>query len=132
MVSPKLERILYVEDEDDIRTVARLALEIVGGYTIAVCDSGHNAPDMVKSFRPDLIMLDVMMPVLDGPATLAVLRSNPETAGPPIVFLTAKARASEIERYRALGAIGTLAKPFDPMALAEQVRLLWQDYHAAI
>lgn len=122
-----LQHILYVEDDADIRTIAQLALEAVGGYTLKVCASGQEALDTVSAgYRPDLIVLDVMMPGLDGPGTLSGLRRLAATMETPAVFMTAKVQAAEIAYYKSLGAIGVLAKPFDPMQLAAQVRALWE------
>ncbi len=124
-----LERILYVEDEPDIQTVAKLALEMVGRFTVTICSSGQEALDKVTDFNPDLILLDVMMPGMDGPTTLQNLRSNPSTAAIPVIFLTAKIQPSEVAEYQALGALNVIAKPFDPMTLAEQVRNIWEKAH---
>jgi two-component system OmpR family response regulator len=121
----KLERILYVEDEPDIQAVAKLALEMVGGFQVLVCSGGAEALEKVGGFAPDLILLDVMMPGMDGPSTLQQLRANPATAAIPVIFLTAKVQATEVVRYQALGALDVLAKPFDPMTLANQVRQIW-------
>lgn len=127
MSRPPLSRILYVEDDPDIRTVAQIALETVGGFTLTVCSSGSEALEAVnRGFAPDLMLLDVMMPGMDGPTTLARLRESPSTAHTPAVFMTAKVQASEIAYYRSLGAMGVVAKPFDPMQLAGQVRALWE------
>jgi CheY-like chemotaxis protein len=120
-----LERILYVEDEPDIQAVAKLALEMVGGYQVMICSGGQEALDKVNGFAPDLILLDVMMPGMDGPTTLQNLRANPATASIPVIFLTAKVQPSEVAQYQALGALNVIAKPFDPMTLAEQVRKIW-------
>ncbi len=120
-----LQRILYVEDEPDIQAVAKLALEMVGGYQVMICSSGREALNNVNSFTPDLILLDVMMPGMDGPTTLQNLRSDPATAGVPVIFLTAKVQPSEVAEYQALGALNVIAKPFDPMTLAAQVRQIW-------
>ncbi|WP_420475523.1 response regulator [Noviherbaspirillum sp. ST9] len=128
MTRGTLQHILYVEDDADIRTIAQLALEAVGGYTLKVCASGQEALETVAAgYRPELILLDVMMPGLDGPGTLSGLRRLPSTMETPAVFMTAKVQASEIAFYKSLGAIGVLAKPFDPMALAAQVRRLWEN-----
>lgn len=115
-------RILIVDDEDDIRRIAKLALGRVGAMDVVEAASGRDAVRRAEQDAPDAILLDVMMPGLDGPSTLAALRSNPKTAGIPVVFLTAKAMPAEIERLRGLGARGVLLKPFDPMTLAGQVR----------
>jgi two-component system, OmpR family, response regulator len=115
-------RILYVDDEDDIREVATLALELDGGLTVRTCASGAEALDVAAAWQPDLILLDVMMPHMDGPTTLAKLREVPATAAIPIVFITARTQAGEVEQFEALGALGVLAKPFDPMTLGNAVR----------
>lgn len=118
--------ILYVEDDPDIQTVAQIALEVVGGFTLKTCNSGLEALDAVKSgCEPDLLLLDVMMPNMDGPTTLAELRLLPATASTPVIFMTAKVQAGELAYYKSLGAIGVIAKPFDPMELSGQVRELW-------
>ncbi len=121
-----LQRILYVEDEPDIQAVAKLALEMVGGYQVMICSGGQEALDKVSGFAPDLILLDVMMPGMDGPTTLQNLRADPATAAIPVIFLTAKVQASEMAQYQALGALNVIAKPFDPMTLAAQVREIWE------
>jgi CheY-like chemotaxis protein len=122
-----LERILYVEDEPDIQAVAKLALEMVGGYQVKICSSGQEALDALGGFEPDLILLDVMMPGMDGPTTLQNLRADPVTAGIPVIFLTAKVQPSEVARYQALGALNVIAKPFDPMTLAAEIRQIWEN-----
>lgn len=119
-----LERIMYVEDDPDIRAIAELALQDVGGFTTLLCSSGKEALDVVPEFKPDLIILDVMMPEMDGPQTLKGLRCLPETRQTPVVFMTARIQSSEIEEYLALGAIGVIPKPFDPMTLADDIRRL--------
>lgn len=124
-----LERILYVEDEPDIQAVAKLALEMVGGYQVMICSGGQEALDKVGGFAPDIILLDVMMPGMDGPTTLQNLRANPATATIPVIFLTAKVQPSEVAHYQSLGALDVIAKPFDPMALAGQVRKIWDVSH---
>lgn len=125
MPDTKLERILYVEDEPDIQTVARIALETVGGFVVRICSSGAEALEAFAQFKPDCVLLDVMMPGMDGPATLKALRALPGAAHIPVIFMTAKVQASEVSRYRALGALGVIAKPFDPMTLANAVRDIW-------
>ena len=117
-----LRRILCAEDEPDIRAVARLALEQVGGFDVLICSSGEEALDKAGAFAPDLIVLDVMMPGMDGPATLRRLRAAPATAAIPVVFLTAKVQPLEIEHYYSLGAADVIAKPFDPMNLATRLK----------
>lgn len=122
----ELRRILYVEDEPDIQAVARLALELVGGFQVKVCSSGVEALREVQAFAPQMILLDVMMPVVDGPGTLKALRELPAVATVPVAFMTAKVQPQEVARYIQLGAVGVIAKPFDPMNLAHEVRRLWE------
>ncbi|GAB3542386.1 response regulator [Noviherbaspirillum agri] len=122
-----LQHILYVEDDPDIRTVAQLALEAVGGFRLRACASGREALDAVATgYVPDMILLDVMMPEMDGPTTLARLRAMEAAAHQPAVFMTAKVQPAEIAYYTSLGAKGVLAKPFDPMQLPQQVLQLWE------
>jgi two-component system, OmpR family, response regulator len=125
MTKRELKRILYVEDEIDIQTVAKLALETVGGFTVEVCDTGRKAVDVAPKFKPDLILLDVMMPGMDGPTTFNALRSQSASADIPVIFMTAKAQRNEIAEYKRLGAIDVIPKPFDPMTLAQTVRDIW-------
>lgn len=120
-----LKTILLVEDEPDIREVARLSLESFGKYTVTVSNSGKEALDQVPQIMPDLIMLDVMMPGMDGLTTLKHLRDKPETAMIPVIFMTAKAQTNEMKHYIESGAIGAISKPFDPMKLAEEVKNIW-------
>jgi CheY-like chemotaxis protein len=122
----KLQRILYVEDEPDIQAVAKLALEMVGGFTVKICSSGAEALREVEAFAPDMILLDVMMPGMDGPSTLKALRELPSQATTPVAFMTAKVQAHEVANYKALGARDVIPKPFDPMKLADQVRAVWE------
>jgi two-component system, OmpR family, response regulator len=121
-----LQRILYVEDEPDIQAVALLALELVGGFTVKVCSSGEEALREADDFAPQMILLDVMMPVMDGPGTLKALRERPAFQTVPVAFMTAKVQPQEVAHYKALGALGVIAKPFDPMTLANQVRSIWE------
>jgi CheY-like chemotaxis protein len=117
---------MYVEDEPDIRAVARLALELVGGFTVKVCSSGEEALHEAEAFAPEIILLDVMMPGMDGPTTLKSLRALPTLATVPVAFMTAKVQPTEIAHYKALGARDVIPKPFDPMTLASQVRAIWE------
>lgn len=120
-----LQKILYVEDEADIQAVAKLALEMVGGFTVKICSSGEEALREAEAFAPDMILLDVMMPGIDGPNTLMGLRKIPALTATPVAFMTAKVQPQEVAQYRALGAKDVIPKPFDPMTLAEQVRKVW-------
>lgn len=118
------DRILYIDDEADIREVAAMALELDPGFEVRTCASGSDGLAAAREWQPALILLDVMMPELDGPGVLERLRQDPATAAIPVVFITARTQAHEVERLRALGARGVLAKPFDAMTLAGQVREL--------
>ena len=115
-------RILLVDDEPDIREVVDVSLGLDPEIKTRACASGADALVAAAEWSPSLILLDVMMPLMDGPATLANLRKNPRTAHIPVVFLTARTRADEIDQYISLGAQGVLSKPFDPMTLAASVR----------
>lgn len=128
MTRGTLQHILYVEDDPDIHAVAHIALEAVGGFTLHGCNSGRKAIEaMAAGFPADVMLLDVMMPEMDGPTTLARLRELPVAASIPVIFMTAKVQAAEIASYKSLGALGVIAKPFDPMKLAQQVRQLWDE-----
>jgi len=124
-----LTRILMVEADPDIRAVAHLSLTAVGGFMVALCASGEEALAQAEAFAPDLLLLDVMMPGMDGPATLAALRAKPALAGVPALFMTAKVQPQEVAHYRDLGAADVLPKPFDPMSLPGQLRALWERLH---
>ena len=126
MSDQPLKRILYVDDDDDIRMVAVFALEVVGGFEVAACGSGQDGLARAAEFDPQLLLLDVMMPEMDGPAALAAFRRQPATATTPAIFMTAKVQPAEVERLRALGAIDVIAKPFDPMQLSNTIRAVWQ------
>ncbi|MCU0925575.1 MAG: response regulator [Hydrogenophaga sp.] len=124
-----LQRILCVEDEPDIQAIARMALELVGGFQVQVCSSGEQAVREARAFAPDMILLDVMMPGMDGPGTLAALRSLPGLDTVPVAFMTAKVQPQEVAHYKSLGALDVIAKPFDPMTLASLVRQIWSRRH---
>lgn len=121
----ELRRILYVEDDEPIRTVGLMTLQKVGRFEVVACASGAEALAKAPEARADLIVLDVMMPEMDGPQTLLRLRMLPETALTPVVFLTALAQPAEIARLRALGAVDVLSKPFEPMTLPDRLRAIW-------
>jgi len=122
-----LNRILYVEDEPDIRLVAQMALQAVGGFTVIACASGQEALDAAPGAGADLLLLDVMMPGMDGPTTLKGLRELPATANTPVIFMTAKVQAAEVAVYKGLGAMEVIPKPFDPMELSTQIQRIWAE-----
>ncbi|WP_415182682.1 response regulator [Phaeovulum sp.] len=121
-----LKKILHVDDDDDIRAVTRLALELVGGFTVFQCASGQEAIEQAESFAPDLILLDVMMPGLDGVQTFHRLKEVEALASLPIVFATAKVHAESVQQLHAIGAAGVIAKPFDPIELSNKLNLIWE------
>jgi CheY-like chemotaxis protein len=121
-----LSRVLCVEDDPDIRMILEFSLHTVGGYEVLCCAGGRAALAQAPEFRPDLVLLDVMMPDLSGPETLAALRELPVMAGVPVVFLTAKAMPDELEQLLAFGATGLIVKPFDPMTLPQDIKPYWE------
>lgn len=128
-MSAKLTRILYVEDEPDIQMVARLALEALGGFIVEICNSGDEALQRAPGFQPQLLLLDVMMPGMDGPSTLKMIHTLPQFANTPVIFMTAKVQPGEVAGYKALGAVDVIPKPFDPMTLASRVQDIWDRCH---
>lgn len=120
-------RVLYVDDEPDIREIAKIALDLDDGMVVETAASGAEAITKARNWSPDIILLDVMMPDMDGPMTLAALRGHAATRSIPVVFITARTQAHEVERFRALGAAAVIPKPFDPMLLATQVRAVSHD-----
>jgi CheY-like chemotaxis protein len=117
-------KVLIIDDDADIRLIASLTLTRVGGMTVVEADGGLEGLRKAREERPDVVLLDMMMPMMDGCATLAALRADPVTASVPVIFLSCKVVGAEIERLRGLGAAGVLTKPFDPRTLANDVRAL--------
>lgn len=115
-------KILIIDDESDIRQIANLGLSRVGRMEVVEAGSGFEGIELALSEAPDCILLDVMMPQMDGPTTLARLRAMPQTAAIPVIFLTAKAMTPELKGLMETGAAGVLTKPFDPLTLANEVR----------
>lgn len=126
-MSKILEHILYIEDEKDIRQVARLALEMVGKFSVTACSSGREALAAFRDERFDLVLLDVMLPEMDGPEILRSLRNVPGGESLPAVFMTAKVQPHEIAELKDLGALDVIPKPFDPMKLPETIRSIWME-----
>lgn len=122
----ELKRIMHVEDDRSIQAVAKVALEAIGGFQVLSCSGGQEALKNVLDFAPHFILLDVMMPDMDGPQTLERLRELINLEQIPVAFMTAKVQPNEIAHYLSLGAHGVIIKPFDPMQLASQVRTIWQ------
>jgi len=126
MMAAPLTHILMVDDDPDIQAVARLALVVLGGFSVVTCSSGSAAIATVATLVPDLILLDVTMPEMDGPSTLKALRAIPQTGATPAIFITARVQAHEIARYAALGVLDVIVKPFDPMTLSATIRSIWE------
>lgn len=126
MSQPQLHRILLVEDELDIQMVASMALEDIGGFEVEVCSCGAEALQRAPVYLPQLVLLDIMMPGLDGLATFAAMAEDPRLRDIPVIFMTARAQLPEMEEYRASGAIDVIVKPFDAMTLADTVKTIWQ------
>src|SRR5438445_331364 len=126
-VQPK--RLLVIDDEDDIRDVASMSLELTRGWTIETADGGACGIARARAFRPDAILLDVMMPDLDGPATFRLLQDSKETQQIPVIFLTAKVQSADVRKFTQLGVRGVIAKPFDPLKLADEIDQLldWKE-----
>lgn len=124
----QLTNIIYAEDECDIQAIAKIALEDIGGLSVRFCSSGTEVLQVIKEFKPDLLLLDVMMPEMDGPATLRAVRQMSDFASIPAIFMTAKIQSNEMEEYQALGALDVIAKPFDPITLADLIRSIWERY----
>jgi CheY-like chemotaxis protein len=122
----QLQRVMCVEDDADIRMILEFSLASVGGYQVACCASGPEALRTAPGFQPELVLLDVMMPDLSGPETLAALRQLPCMDGVPVVFLTAKAMPDELEQLLQHGATGLIVKPFDPMSLPQDIQPYWE------
>ena len=130
MQTDALRRILYVEDDADIRKIVSMSLEMVGDFAVAACGSCADALEVVDDFGPDLLLLDVMMPDVDGPATLRALRRRESAADAPAVFITAKVQARDIERYKRMGVCVVIVKPFDPILLSDSNGQIWAQYRS--
>lgn len=123
----KLNKILHIEDDPDILEISLMALEAIGEFTVAQCSTGKEGLTKAPQFLPDLILLDVMMPGMNGPETLEALRQLPETENTPIIFMTAKVQPREVEKYLLQGAVAVITKPFDPITLSDQLIKVWND-----
>ena len=120
-----LNRICYVEDDEDIQRIVRLSLERVGKMTVEVVGDPTKAIEAMTEFRPDLVMLDWMMPGMDGPALFQQMKLRPETNALPVVFITAKAAQRDLDELVKMGAVGTISQPFNPKDLPDQLRAIW-------
>lgn len=125
-MSDDLKRILYAEDEIDIQEIVKISLIELGGFDLKVCSSGEELLKEYADFEPDLILLDVMMPVMDGIATLSALKERHDFKNTPVVFMTAKVQVNEVQFYKELGALEVISKPFNPMELPDMLKQIWQ------
>lgn len=126
MTVKELKKILYVEDDPSIQAIATISLINIGGFEIKACYSGKEALEVIDDFQPDFILSDVMMPEVDGPTMLKTLRSNSKYDDIPLVFISARAQKHEIEEYIRIGATEVISKPFDPIALPDDLREIWK------
>lgn len=121
----ELKKILYAEDEKDVQTIVEISVWSTSNYEIKICDNGKILLDSVEDYNPDLIMLDVMMPEMDGVTTLKNLQANEKTKNIPVIFITAKAQTNEVKLFNESGIIGVITKPFDPMSLCSTIKEIW-------
>jgi len=120
-----LNRVCYVEDDEDIQRIVRMSLERIGKMTVQVVSNPTQAIETIKTFAPDLVMLDWMMPEMDGPTLYRKMKTEPATSSLPVVFITAKAAQRDLDELVSLGAAGTISKPFSPKDLPDQLRAIW-------
>jgi two-component system, OmpR family, response regulator len=131
MSTRDFQSVLYVDDDPDIRSVVRATLRLVPGLNMQTADSGERAIDLAYEFRPDLVLMDVMMPGLDGPSTFKRMRESVLLANIPVIFMTAKVLPAEISQFLELGAIGVIVKPFDPLTLYGDLSVMWSNRDGA-
>ncbi|WP_216638462.1 response regulator [Endozoicomonas arenosclerae] len=129
MNKPVLKNVLYVEDDSDIRELVKIALNSLGNYHVDTCVNGKDALEKCKTLKPQLVLLDVIMPGISGPNVFQELQQIQHYQTVPVIFLTAKNQEEEIEEYLELGAAGVISKPFDPVELPRQINDIWNDYH---
>jgi two-component system OmpR family response regulator len=130
MSTRKIESVLYVDDDPDICEVVTAALSLIAGLNVRTAGSGEQAIDLAYELRPDLVLMDVMMPGLDGPSTLKLMRERAPLADIPVIFLTAKVLPAEVAHLLQLGALGVIGKPFNPLKLYDDLSVLWKGAHA--
>lgn len=119
-------KILIIDDEDDVRTIASLSLSLLGGVEVVEAEGGKEGVLKAQTENPDAILLDMIMPEMDGAMTIKALKSDPKTASIPVIFVTTRSMSSDLEKMRILGAAGVVNKPFDPTTLADRVRAILQ------
>ena len=124
-----LKTILYVEDDKDIQVIGKITLETFGNLNVFVCNSGKEALETINDVKPDLVLMDVMMPEMDGITTMLELKKDPKVCEIPVIFMTAKAQVHEVERYNKIGVAGVITKPFDPVKLYPQICEIWEKFY---
>ena len=122
----ELKKILYAEDEPDVQTVVEAVIQAMSDYQIKICGNGRKLLDCIDEYQPDLVLLDVMMPEMDGPTTLKFLQADEKTKDIPVVFMTAKAQIHEIKTFQEASIAGIITKPFDPMTLCSEIQGIWE------
>jgi two-component system, OmpR family, response regulator len=125
MQKKTLEKILYVEDDPNIQELVSISLEDIGGYKLRTCYTGKEALEEIDKFKPDLLLLDVMLPDMDGPTILKEIRKNSKYDEIPVIFISAHAQREDLIKYVELGAIGVIDKPFDPITISEAINSLY-------
>ena len=121
----ELKKILYAEDEPDVQTIVELTIQTMSDYEIKICNNGKKLLECVEEYKPDLILLDVMMPEMDGPTTFKTLINKENTKNIPVIFVTAKAQVHEVEKFKEIGAWGVITKPFTLMNLCDEIQEIW-------
>lgn len=124
----ELKRIMHIEDDDSIRMITSITLESVGNFELLSCEGGQEALDKFDGFQPQAILLDVMMPGMDGPETLEKLKEQFGLDNVMVIFMTAKVQQEELEHFKSIGGFDVIEKPFDPMALTDKIKTCWQAY----
>jgi DNA-binding response OmpR family regulator len=124
-----LQRILIADDEPDILEISRIALETVGGFEVSVCSSGAKLLERLSEFKPDLVIVDVLMPDMTGPEVFEEIRRRPEFDEVPVIYLTGVIQVEELEGLRKTGVADVILKPFDPMTLADRINGVWRGNH---
>ena len=124
-----LKTILYVEDDKDIQTIGKMTLETFGNLNVVTCNSGKEALEVIKDIKPDLVLMDVMMPEMDGITAMLEFKKDPEISEIPVIFMTAKAQVHEVEKYNQIGVAGVIIKPFDPVQLCSQIYEIWEKFY---
>ena len=128
-VKMSLNCIMYIEDDPDIQKIVKISLEQVGKFKVIICSSGHEALNMAPNLNPDLLLLDVMLPGMDGISLLKCLRQIPQFANIPVIFMTAKSQVHEVNGYMNLGIADVIIKPFDPMILPQSIKNIWERHY---